>query len=115
MLVVIELLVNARVCPATQLVGLLHWYARLTLRVAPLAKTAVQAPVLVSVRTACSARLCVEDFAAICVAIVIPTLPPFVMRKPDDTKLSDGCSAPIALPDFCGTLPAATLIVTVSA
>src|ERR1700730_9368949 len=115
MLVVTPLLVNARVCPATQLVGLLHWYARLTLTVAPLAKTAVQAPVLVSVRTACSARLCVEDFAAIWVPIVIPTLPPFVMRTPDATKLSGGCSEAFALPDFCVTLPAATLIVTVSA
>ena len=84
------------------------------LTVAPLGKAAVQAPVLVSVRTACSARLCVEVLPATCVPMVVPTLAPLVMRKPEATKVSGGCCEASAVPDFCVMLPSATLMVTVS-
>src|SRR5271165_4298440 len=105
MLVVTPLLVTVMVCPATQAAGLLHWKPRLIATVVPLANTPVQAPVLVSVRIACSARLCVEVLPATCVAIVVPTLPPFVTRNPEATKVRGGCSEGIALPDFCVAVP----------
>ncbi len=85
------------------------------LTVVPLANTLVQAPVAVSVRTACSARLCTDETPASCVAMAVATLLPFVMMNPEATKVSGLSSAAVAVPDFAVTLPSVTLMVTASA
>ena len=82
--------------------------------VVPLAKTCVHAPVLVSVRTACKAKLWVEDLPAIWVPMSVATFAPLVMMNPDGAKVMGLSSEAVAVPDVAVAVPSVTVMVTVS-